>query len=94
MMKKTKQMITRTYCQNQKRKKKSKVKHINKWKHSDLPVIDDFECNLPILGLNSYEPTSSLLEKLLTNDILEFICNESDMPKTKETIPTRFICMI
>ena len=29
-------------------KKKSKVKHINKWKHSDLPVIDDLEWNLPM----------------------------------------------
>ena len=34
-----------------KKKKKSKVRHINKWKHSDLPVIDDFELNLPISAL-------------------------------------------
>ena len=39
-----------------KKKKKSKVKYINKWKHSDLPVIDDFECNLPIPALDSHEP--------------------------------------
>ena len=24
-----------------KKKKKSKIKHISKWKHSDMPVIDD-----------------------------------------------------
>ena len=39
-------------------KKKSKVKHINKWKHSDLPVIDDLEWNLPMnhrhLSLKSF----------------------------------------
>ena len=57
--------------------KKLKVKHINKWKHSDLPFIDDFEWNLPILELDSHEPQSSLFKKFLTDDILQFICNES-----------------
>ena len=60
-----------------KKKKKSKVKHINKWKHSDLPVIDDFEWNLPIPVLDSHEPPSSFFEKVLTDDILQFISNES-----------------
>ena len=53
-----------------KKKKKSKVKHINEWKHSDLPVIDDSEWNLPIPALDSHEPLSSLLEKFLTDDLL------------------------
>ena len=56
------------------KKKKRKVKHINKLKHSDLPVIDDFEWNLPIPALDSHEPPSSLFEKFLTDDILQFIC--------------------
>ena len=60
-----------------KKKKKSKVKHINKRKHSDLPIIDDFEWNLPIPSLDSHGPPSSLFEKFLTDDILQFICNES-----------------
>ena len=60
-----------------KKKKKSKVKHISKWKHSDFPVIDDFEWNLPIPASDSYEPPLSLFEKFLTDDILQFICNES-----------------
>ena len=54
----------------------SKVKHINKWKHSDLPVIDDFEWDFPIPALDSHEPLSSLLEHFNTNYILQFICNE------------------
>ena len=45
-----------------KKKKKSTVRHINKWKHYDLPVIDDFEWNLPIHVLDSHEPPSSLFE--------------------------------
>ena len=57
--------------------KKLKVKHINKWKHSDLPVINDFEWNVPIFALDSQEPPLSLFEKFLTDDILQFICNES-----------------
>ena len=60
-----------------KKKKKSKIKHINKWKHSDLPVIDDFEWNLPIPVLDSHEPPSSLFEKFLTDYILQLICNET-----------------
>ena len=60
-----------------KEKKKSKVKHINKCKHSDLPVIDDFEWNLPIPALDSHEPLASLFKTFLTDDILQFICNES-----------------
>ena len=61
--------------QPNKKKKKSKVKHTNKWKHSDLPVINDFEWNLPILALNFHEPRLSLFEKFLTDDILQFTCN-------------------
>ena len=59
------------------KKKKSKVKHVNKWKHSDLPVIDNFEWNLPPPALDLHERPSSLFEKFLTDDILQFICNES-----------------
>ena len=57
--------------------KKKKIKHINKWKHSDLPVIDYFEWNLPIPAIDSHEPPSSLFDKFFTDDILQFICNES-----------------
>ena len=60
-----------------KKEKKWKVKHINKWKHSDSPVIDAFECNLPIPALDWHEPPSSLFEKFLTDNILQFICIES-----------------
>ena len=60
-----------------KKKKKSKLKHINKWKHSYLPVFNDFKWNLPIPALDSHEPQSSLFEKILTDDILRSICNES-----------------
>ena len=60
-----------------KKKKVLKVKHINKWKHYDLPVIDDFEWNLPIPALDPHEPSSSLFEKFLADDILQFICSES-----------------
>ena len=60
-----------------KKKKIWKVKHINKWQHSDLPVIDDFEWNLPTPTLDSHEPLSSLFEKFLADDIIQFICNES-----------------
>ena len=35
-----------------KKRKKSKVKHINKWKHSDLLVFDYFEWNLLIPALD------------------------------------------
>ena len=42
-----------------------------------MPVIDYFECNLPIPALDSYETPSSLFEKFLADDILQFICNES-----------------
>ena len=42
-----------------------------------MPVIDDFECNLPIPALDSYETLSSLFEKFLADDILQFTCNES-----------------
>ena len=57
--------------------KKSKVKHINRSEHSNLPAIDDFEWNLPILALDSHDSLSSLFEKFLTDDILQSICNES-----------------
>ena len=68
MMNKTDKMTTMTYHQNKKRKvKKSKVKHINKWKHSDLPDNDDFKWNLPIPALDSHESPSSLFEKILTD---------------------------
>ena len=55
----------------------SNVKHIDKWKHSDLPVIIDFEWNLPIPALGSHETLLSLFEKFLTDDILQFIGNET-----------------
>ena len=42
-----------------------------------MPVTDDFEWNLPIPALDSHEPPSSLFEKFLKDDILQFICNES-----------------
>ena len=42
-----------------------------------MSVIYGFEWNLSILELNSHEPQSSLFEKFLTDDILQFICNES-----------------
>ena len=42
-----------------------------------LPVIDDFESNLPIPALDLHETPSSLFGKFLTDDILQFICNES-----------------
>ena len=60
-----------------KEKKKSKVKHINIWKHCDLPVIDYFEWNLYIPVLDSHKPLSFLFKTFLTDDILQFICNES-----------------
>ena len=76
MLNKAKQVMTRTYHQKQKRnRKKSKIKHINKWKHSDLPVIYDFEWNLPIHALDLHEPSSSLFEKFLKDYVLQFICN-------------------
>ena len=57
-------------------KKKSKINYINKQKHSDVPVIDDFEWkSIPLL--DSSEPMSSLSEKFFKDDILQFICNES-----------------
>ena len=81
MKNKTKQMINRTYHQNQKKEKekikKSKVKHINRSEHSNLHAIDDFEWNLPILALDSHDSLASLFEKFLTDDILQSICNES-----------------
>ena len=51
------------------KEKKFKVKHINIWKHSDLPVLHDFEWNLSIPALDSHEPPSPLFEKFLTDDI-------------------------
>lgn len=60
-----------------KNKKKLKIKHMNKWKHSSLPVKDDFEWNISILVLDSHEPLSSLFGKFLTEDILQLICIES-----------------
>ena len=61
-----------------KKKKKNQGSSISiNRKHSDLPVIDDFECNLPIPALGSYETPSSLFEKFLADDVLQFICNES-----------------
>ena len=71
-------MITRTCHQNQeKKKKKSKVKHTNQWKHSDLLVIYDFEWNLRIPALDSHEPPSSLFGKFLQTIYYDFVCNES-----------------
>ena len=43
----------------------------------DLPIIDDFEWNIPIPALDSNEPSSSLFENILADDILQFVCNES-----------------
>ena len=40
-------------------------------------AIDDFEWDLPIPALDSHEPPPSLSEKILTDDILQMICNES-----------------
>ena len=54
-----------------KKMKKSNFKHINRWKYSDLPVFDNFEWNLLIFAF------SSLFEKFVTDDILQFICKES-----------------
>ena len=43
-----------------------------------MSAIDDFEWNLPAIPvLDSHEPPSSLSGKFLTDDILQFICNES-----------------
>ena len=42
-----------------------------------MPVIDDFEWNLSIPALDSHEPPPSLFENFLTDDISQFICNES-----------------
>ena len=80
---------------SKKKKKKSKVKHINKGKQSDLPVIDDFEWNLPIPALESHELPSSLFEKFLTDDILKSFRNTSGRyAQNTETIPTNLSCMI
>lgn len=57
------------------KKRKSKFKHISKWKHSDLSVTDDFEWNFPIPALDSHEPLSFLFEKFLTDVISQFVCN-------------------
>ena len=37
-----------------------------------MPVIDDFEWNLPIPALDPHEPPSPLIEKFLTDDIVQF----------------------
>ena len=58
-----------------KKKNKSKVEDINKWKHSDLSVINDFEWNLPISALDLNEPPSSLFKMFLTDDILQLVMN-------------------
>ena len=58
-----------------KKKNKSKVKDINKWKHSDLSVINDFEWNLPISALDLNELPSSLFKTFLTDDILQLVMN-------------------
>ena len=71
-------MITRTYHQNQKEKKKKKAKHINKWKHSDLPFIDDFKWSLPILALDSHEPLLSFFEKFICNEFVRFDQNKGN----------------
>ena len=42
-----------------------------------MPVIDDFQLNLPIPALDSQEPLASLFKKFLTDDVFQFICNES-----------------
>ena len=62
------------------KKKKSKVKYIKKWKHSDLPVI-------VISNGTSYSCvtlSSLFVLKIFCN---LFIMNLLDMLKTKETIP-------
>ena len=52
-----------------KKKKESKLRHVNKWKHSALLFIGNFEWNLPTPTLKSHEPQSSLSEKFLTDDV-------------------------
>ena len=74
---------------------KKNIKHINEWKHSDLLDLDDFKWNLSISALDSHKPPSSLFEKFLTDNILQFICNESVRhAQSKEKIPTSLSCMI
>ena len=43
-----------------------------------MPVINDFKWNLPIPALESHEPPLSLFGKFLIDEILQFICNESE----------------
>ena len=43
-----------------------------------MSAIDAFQWNLTTIpALGSYEPPSSLFEKFLTDDRLQFICDES-----------------
>ena len=58
-----------------KKKNKSKVKDVNKWKHFELSVINDFEWNFPISTLDLNEPLLSLFKTFLTDDILQLVMN-------------------
>ena len=45
-----------------KKKRKSKVKHANIWKHADLPTVDDFKWTIPKPHLSSKDSPTSLFE--------------------------------
>ena len=68
---------TKAPVQKAKRQKKDNSQHVNKWIHSDISLPTGFKWTLPDPVLETVEPPVSLFEKLFTDDITKFICEES-----------------
>ena len=68
---------TKAPVQKAKRRKKDNSQHVNKWIHSDMSLPTGFKWTLPDPVLEAVEHPVLLFEKLFTDDIMKFICEES-----------------
>ena len=64
-------------AQKAKWQKKDNSQHVNKWIHSDISLPTGFKWTLPDPVRETVEPPVSLFEKVFTDDIMKFICEES-----------------
>ena len=74
---KSKDTATKAPVQKAKQRKKDNSQHVNKWIHSDISLSTGFKWTLPDPVLETVEPPVLLFEKFFTDDIMNFICEES-----------------
>ena len=68
---------TKAPVQKSKGRQKDKSQHVNKWIHSEISLPTVFKWTLTDPLLETVEPPVLVFEKVFTDDIIKFICEES-----------------